>query len=250
MPGSLDRLREDAARAEGRNVQRARVEDGYEPSRREASPEAAAAFEQMRAELEAAAAQRARAEAGYDPSMREASPEAAAAFEQMRAELAAEAMRESDGPSSMEGFYDQYSPEALRAANSIGEALEVGNIDLGRRPHAMNDDGSVSTVRSMSFAEEEDGPEILIPTVSDDGYIMSDQEAIDTYRLTGRHMGIYPDVPTANAAAEEIHLDQEANMPENMLEPGPDPYSPAASNWKEKPAPARARRKNGRKGGE
>jgi hypothetical protein len=132
----------------------------------------------------------------------------------MRAELAAEAMRESDGPSSMEGFYDQYSPEALRAANSIGEALEVGNIDLGRRPHAMNDDGSVSTVRSMSFAEEEDGPEILIPTVSDDGYIMSDQEAIDTYRLTGRHMGIYPDVPTANAAAEEIHLDQEANMPE------------------------------------
>jgi hypothetical protein len=84
-------------------------------------------------------------------------------------------------------------------------AIAPANIDLYSRPHVRNPDGTISTVRSMSF--EDNGREVLIPTVSDDGRIMSDDEAIATYYQTGRHLGIYPDVPTANAAAGRLHED-------------------------------------------
>jgi hypothetical protein len=96
-------------------------------------------------------------------------------------------------------------------------ALEPGNIDLTRRPHVQNEDGSVSTVRSMGV--NIDGKEVLIPTVSDDGRIMSDDEAVDEYKRTGRHLGVYASPEASTAAAEAIHRDQEANMPENTLEP-------------------------------
>jgi len=96
-------------------------------------------------------------------------------------------------------------------------ALEPGNIDLTRRPHVQNEDGSVSTVRSMGV--NIDGKEVLIPTVSDDGRIMSDDEAVDEYKRTGRHLGVYASPEASTAAAEAIHRDQEANMPENTLAP-------------------------------
>lgn len=98
-------------------------------------------------------------------------------------------------------------------------ALEPGNLDLTRRPYVPNADGSVSTVRSMSFREgsKNDSPyadkEILIPTVSDDGRIMSGDEAIAEYDRTGKHMGVYATVADANAAGEAIHEDQVKTPP-------------------------------------
>jgi len=79
----------------------------------------------------------------------------------------------------------------------------MGNIDLYNRPHVKNSDGSVSTVRSMSF--EEGGKEILVPTVSEDGRIMSNKEAIDRFHRTGKHLGIFNDVASANAYAKKLH---------------------------------------------
>lgn len=67
--------------------------------------------------------------------------------------------------------------------------LEKGNIDIHNRPVVKNSDGSISTVRSMST--NIDGREVLIPTVSDDGRIMSDDEAIDNFMQTGRHLGMF-----------------------------------------------------------
>ena len=55
----------------------------------------------------------------------------------------------------------------------------TGNINLANRPAVQNPDGSVSTVRSMSF--NEDGKEVLVPTVSQDGRTLTPQQAIDTY---------------------------------------------------------------------
>jgi muramidase (phage lysozyme) len=78
-----------------------------------------------------------------------------------------------------------------------------GNIDLAARPVVKNEDGSISTVRSMSF--NEDGKEILVPTVSPDGKIMTDDEAIDLYHQTGQNLGVFADAGAADAYATALH---------------------------------------------
>src|SRR5574341_769433 len=65
--------------------------------------------------------------------------------------------------------------------------IEKGNIDLGKRPIVTNKDGSISTVRSIGV--NIDGSEVLIPTVSDAGKVMTDEQAIDAFMRTRRHLG-------------------------------------------------------------
>ncbi len=84
---------------------------------------------------------------------------------------------------------------------------EPGNIDLYNRPIVQNPDGTSSTIRSKSF--NFGGQEVLLPTVSDDGRIMTDKEAIDVFHKTGKHLGKFRTIDEANAAAQKIHLDQE-----------------------------------------
>ncbi len=84
--------------------------------------------------------------------------------------------------------------------------IEAGNIDLQNRPRVKNADGSISTVRSMGFHDGKN--EVLVPTVSDDGRIMADKEAMEYYRKSGRHLGKFKDVDSSNAYAESLHNDQ------------------------------------------
>jgi hypothetical protein len=92
-----------------------------------------------------------------------------------------------------------------RAPAPAGQ-LERGNIDLRARPTVKNADGSISTVRSLGV--NLDGREVLIPTVTDDGRVVSDEEAIDLYRRTGKHLGKFDTPQNATAYAESLHNDQ------------------------------------------
>lgn len=108
--------------------------------------------------------------------------------------VAPQAGNEADA--AKQQFYSAY-PKGL---------LERGNIDIHKRPIVKNADGSISTVRSMST--NIDGREVLIPTVSDDGRIMSDDEAIDTFMKTGRHLGMFDNPDDATKYAESLHNEQ------------------------------------------
>lgn len=82
-----------------------------------------------------------------------------------------------------------------------------GNINLYDRPLVKNSDGTTSTVRSMSFNDGQN--EILIPTVSDSGRIMSNDEAIDNYYQTGKYLGKFNSIDEANSYAEQLHKQQD-----------------------------------------
>lgn len=89
---------------------------------------------------------------------------------------------------------------------SVEGRIAPGNIDLKTRPKVRNKDGSYSTVRSISFSEN--GREILIPTVVGNK-VVSNDAAIQRYHKTGRHLGIFKDVASANRYAEKLHSEQE-----------------------------------------
>lgn len=124
------------------------------------------------------------------------------AFSGSGARLAAE--QDQQKPSGVVG---QNNEGAERTREPEPTPMVPGNIDLNNRPIVRNRDGSISTVRSMSFGTDQG--EVLVPTVSDDGRLLSDEQAIQLYRRTGRHLGIFTTPDEATAYARRLHDQQE-----------------------------------------
>lgn len=94
------------------------------------------------------------------------------------------------------------------AGGLVHGMIEMGNIDMLNRPRHINEDGSISTIRSIGFTDE-NGKEILIPTISDDSKLMSDEEAVESYYKTGKHLGIFDNIKDQQVYAEFLHNLQE-----------------------------------------
>lgn len=120
---------------------------------------------------------------------------------------------------------DTGSPPLMMVGENIKGLVAPGNIDLAARPVVKNSDGTISTVRSMSF-EDKDGKETLIPTVSPDGKILSNDDAIKLYRETGQHLGKFDSPDDATAYAKSLHTQQEKMYAKNA--PVPSAASVAA----------------------
>jgi hypothetical protein len=98
-------------------------------------------------------------------------------------------------------------PQPLYMYGAPEGLIRPGNIDLNARPKVRNKDGSISTVRSFSFSGP-DGVEYLVPTVSDDGRILSDEDAIGMFYKTQRHLGMFASPGLADAYAKYLHEQQ------------------------------------------
>ena len=86
----------------------------------------------------------------------------------------------------------------------------TGNIDLFSRPKFYQKDGSLSTINSMSV--NIDGKEVLIPTIGIRNGVpaqLSEKEAIDIYRATGKHLGKFSTPEEATKMAEFLHQQQQ-----------------------------------------
>jgi len=98
-----------------------------------------------------------------------------------------------------------YVKKFRKLKNTLSQKTIPGNIDLTKRPKVQNEDGSYSTVRTMTITTDQGA--VNIPTVVN-GKVVSEKEAIDHYRKTGEHLGIYKSVDEAVKEAEKLHDEQ------------------------------------------
>lgn len=147
--------------------------------------------------------------------------------------LAATQTPESPAPAAAIAPKPDSSLELRRAPESKpapDARYGLGNIDLTDRNTGLFDEhGDLMTVRSMSF--EEDGTEILVPTVVKENGVwreLTNQEAIDWYHRTGEYLGKFKTREEADAYANLLH-EQQAEMYANV--PVPDSAQEQRERW-------------------
>ena len=113
-----------------------------------------------------------------------------------------------DGLVALQGDVKAALRAALKPPGAEPEGVAAGlvtkgNIDLENRAMARKPDGSITTGRPLSLTEG--GIEVLLPTVSPEGRMLNDDEAIEMYRQTGEFLGKFDSPANAAAYGKALH---------------------------------------------
>lgn len=92
-------------------------------------------------------------------------------------------------------FYLRAKPDSVRP-------VAEGNINLENRPKVWNKEGNYETVKTIT--SEIDGKTVLLPTIIN-GKEVSKKEAVEHYRKTGEHLGIFKNEKDADKYDKQLH---------------------------------------------
>jgi len=110
-------------------------------------------------------------------------------------------------------FVPAPTSEQQQIANTFGSPMPAGQVKRGNinlfRPSIPNPEGGDSTVLSASFGI--DGQQVLLP-LADEGRFFNADEAVEKYRRTGQHLGVFETPEAANAYADRLHKDYERGV--------------------------------------
>lgn len=123
-------------------------------------------------------------------------------------------------------------PTAQAAGINYYDVIEYGNINLSLRPIVKLKDGSVATIFSMTITEGETGVNrvhTLIPQISDDGVKMTEKEAQILYDISGRHLGRFANLKSANKYAKFLSQQEGARLKQQKKD-NPD-YLTGDKTW-------------------
>jgi hypothetical protein len=102
--------------------------------------------------------------------------------------FAAVAAATNEGFLPDEGTIIPTSTSRTKAGRKVPIPVVPGNIYLQTRRPVLLPDGEIATIRSISF-EDDNGLEVVIPTIGPNGQDWDDDTAVDYYFETGQHLG-------------------------------------------------------------
>ena len=136
-----------------------------------------------------------------------------------------------DQPTLAQLLLGNMQPMPSHASTAAQGLLVPGNIAIADRPVVHNQDGSISSVRSMGIEDENPqspyyGKQVLIPTVIPDA---NGKWTVDTspkgmaarayYYKTGQHLGVFATSDASDKYAQQLHEDYMNGMYGNRYVP-------------------------------
>lgn len=103
----------------------------------------------------------------------------------------------------------------INEADNVGIAADngqviPGNIDLNTRPRVKRANGKISTVDTIGIGF--DGLEYVIPRISDDGKVLTNDQAVALFKKTKKHLGAFKTKEEANAFAQLLHESEASKL--------------------------------------
>ena len=123
-------------------------------------------------------------------------------------------------------------PTAQAAKINEYNVIEYGNINLNLRPIVKLKDGSIATIFSITITEGTTGANrvhTLIPTISDDGIKITEKEARILYDISGRHLGRFANLKSADKYAKFLSQQENARVKQQQID-NPD-YLIGEKTW-------------------